>query len=195
MNATNEAWTELGARLRRFVGRRVNDDATADDITQDVMLKVQTHLDALPPEDRLPAWLLRLARNAVIDHYRAHAVRRHADVDDVDVAEDEADAETAIRELTPCLTAMIDRLPEPYREAVKLADLAGLTQQEVADRMGIGLSGAKSRVQRARQQLRDMIVDCCRIERDTRGNIIDYHTTERSSRYCGGDGDDTAPCR
>jgi RNA polymerase sigma-70 factor (ECF subfamily) len=54
--------------------------------------------------------------------------------------------------------------------------------------MGISLSGAKSRVQRARQQLRDMILDCCRVERDVRGNVMDYETTTRSSRYCGDEG-------
>jgi RNA polymerase sigma-70 factor (ECF subfamily) len=68
---------------------------------------------------------------------------------------------------------------------MKLADIEALSQQEVADRTGISLSGAKSRVQRARQQLREMILDCCKVERDARGNVVDCETTERSSRYCG----------
>jgi RNA polymerase sigma-70 factor (ECF subfamily) len=83
---------------------------------------------------------------------------------------------------------MIERLPEPYREAMKLADFAGTSQQEIADRAGISLSGAKSRVQRARHLLREMILDCCRVEHDIRGNVVDYETTDRSSRYCGDEG-------
>jgi RNA polymerase sigma-70 factor (ECF subfamily) len=68
---------------------------------------------------------------------------------------------------------------------MKLVDFGGLSQQELADRVGISLSGAKSRVQRARQMLREMVLDCCRVERDGRGNVTDYETTERSARYCG----------
>ena len=83
---------------------------------------------------------------------------------------------------------MVDRLPEPYRAAVALADVEGLGRQEIADRLGLSLSGAKSRVQRGRQQLRAMFLDCCNVERDGRGNVMEYHPTERSGRYCGEDG-------
>ena len=89
---------------------------------------------------------------------------------------------------------MVERLPEPYREAMKLADFEGLSQQEVADRTGVSLSGAKSRVQRARRQLREMILDCCHVERDVRGNVVDYETTERTPRYCCGGDDGKPPC-
>ena len=189
METLQDIWAELGTCVRRFVSRRVSDEHVAEDITQDVMLRFQTQVDAMPPEDKLPAWVFAIARNAVIDHYRARAVRDHADIAEVEsVAEDTGvEEQAAARELTPCLLRMVEQLPEPYREAVKLADFEGLSQQEVADRAGISLSGAKSRVQRARQQLRDMLLDCCKVERDGRGNVMDFETTERSSRYCGGE--------
>jgi RNA polymerase sigma-70 factor (ECF subfamily) len=195
METLADIWTELGTRLRRFIGRRVNDPHAADDITQDVLLRVQTQLDALPAGDKLPAWVFAVARNAVIDHYRARAVRNHADISGVEPAADtsEAERQQTIRDLTPCLTRMVEQLPEPYREAMKLAHGDGLSQQEVAERLAISLSGAKSRVQRARRQLREMILDCCRIERDARSNVMGYETTERSGRYCGDD-DGTPPC-
>ena len=79
---------------------------------------------------------------------------------------------------------IIRSLSRENRAAMKMAEFEGLTQQEVADRAGISLSGAKSRVQRARQMLREMVEDCCRIERDGRGNVFDFETTERSARYC-----------
>jgi RNA polymerase sigma-70 factor (ECF subfamily) len=81
---------------------------------------------------------------------------------------------------------MVERLPQPYREAVELAEFEGLTQRALADRLGISLSGAKSRVQRAREQLRTMLLDCCRIETDARGGVVDCQRTERSDGYCGG---------
>ena len=88
-------------------------------------------------------WVLAVARNAVIDHYRARTVRDHADIDDAgEVAAMGDDEERrAVRDLTPCLMRMVKQLPEPYREAVKLADFEGLSQQEIADRTGISLSG------------------------------------------------------
>jgi RNA polymerase sigma-70 factor (ECF subfamily) len=195
METLNDLWTELGGRVRRFVGSRVRDPATADDLAQDVMLKVQANLGSLPPEEKLPAWVLAVARNAVIDHYRARAIRDHADVADVEpvVDADEAERQNGLRDLTPCLLRMVEQLPEPYRAAMRMADFEGLSQQEVADRAGITLSGAKSRVQRARQMLREMVEDCCRIERDGRGNAFDFETTERSSRYCGTDEGDGEP--
>jgi RNA polymerase sigma-70 factor (ECF subfamily) len=196
MEPLQDIWTDFGARVRGFVAKQVNDPHAADDITQDVMLKVQSQLDSLPSEDKLPAWVFAVARNAVIDHYRARAVRNHADIAAFEpvTAATEDERQAAVRELTPCLMRMVKHLPEPYREAMKLADIEGLTQQKVAERTGITLSGAKSRVQRARQQLREMILDCCNVERDGRGNVLDYETTERSSRYCS-DGDGKPPCR
>ena len=196
METLQDIWVELGTRLRQFVGKRVNDPHAADDITQDVLLKVQARLEAVPPGDRLPAWVFAIARNAVIDHYRARSLRDHADVSEIEpAAGPRADEEQeALRDLTPCLERMIRHLPEPYRKAMSLADFEGVGQQEIADRMGISLSGAKSRVQRARQQLREMILDCCDIERDARGGVVDVTTTERTARYCGDATPDDGRC-
>ena len=68
---------------------------------------------------------------------------------------------------------MIEGLPDAYREAIVLTEFEGLTQKELADRLGISLSGAKSRVQRARGQLKQMLLGCCQFEFDRRGGIID----------------------
>ena len=195
METLHDIWAELGERVRGFVRKRVSDAHAADDVTQDVMLKVQTKLDVLPPEEKLPAWVFGIARNAVTDYYRARAVRDHANIDDVAPVADEGGAEEdmAVRELAPCLLRMVEQLPEPYQEAMKLADFEGLGRQEVADRAGISLSAAKSRVQRARQQLREMILDCCHVERDARGGVVDFQTTARSARYCG-DGEGKPQC-
>jgi RNA polymerase sigma-70 factor (ECF subfamily) len=187
-----DIWEELGTKVRRFVGARVNDAHAADDIAQDVLLKVQGQLGSLPAEEKLPAWVFTVARNAVVDYYRARAVRDHAGVADVHLlgGREPDDAETAVRELAPCLSKMIELLPEPYRGALKSADIDQVPHQELADRSGITLTAAKSRVRRGRQQLREMILDCCDVDRDARGGVMNYQTTDRSARYCGGADDD-----
>jgi RNA polymerase sigma-70 factor, ECF subfamily len=186
--APTEAWRELRDRLRRFVGSRVRDPHAADDIAQDVLLKLQARVGDLPPEDRLPAWTIAVAKNAVVDYYRARTIRDHADIADVEPPAKTAEADgDAVRDLSRCLSRMVEQLPEPYRQAMRLVDFEGLSLQELADRVGVSLSGAKSRVQRARQHMGEMLRDCCDIERDGRGNVVDFERTGRSGRYCAGD--------
>jgi RNA polymerase sigma-70 factor (ECF subfamily) len=96
---------------------------------------------------------------------------------------DEREPESAVLDdLKTAFRRMIHSLPEPYREAVVLTDLEGLTQKELAGRLSISLSGAKSRVQRGRQKLKEMLLDCCRFEFDRRGGVVDCEP--RSMKRC-----------
>jgi RNA polymerase sigma-70 factor (ECF subfamily) len=78
--------------------------------------------------------------------------------------------------LLPCIKTMVDQLPDVYREAIIFTEYQGWTQKELAQHLGISLSGAKSRVQRAREKLKNMLLACCHFEFDRRGKIIDYHS-------------------
>jgi RNA polymerase sigma-70 factor, ECF subfamily len=153
-------------------------------LLQDVFLRVVRHLGSLRATDRPEAWLFQIARN---ESHRALRVRQRrdgrTDALDTDVpAESDADAgRDAEAELAPCLTAMVDRLPEPYRSAITLTSIRGLTQAEAARTAGISLSGMKSRVQRGREHLREMLVRCCEIAVDVRGGVSDFYRRTPSS--------------
>jgi RNA polymerase sigma-70 factor (ECF subfamily) len=82
---------------------------------------------------------------------------------------------------------LVQRLASPYREAITLTELDGLTQVAAAAQLGISASGMKSRVQRARAQLRDMLVSCCEIELDRRGGITSYRPRNGPCGCHGGD--------
>jgi RNA polymerase sigma-70 factor (ECF subfamily) len=164
-------WLELGDRLRRFVARRVDDAADAEDILQDVFLRIHTHRDTLLDEDKLTSWAYQVTRNAIADHYRG---RRPTVLLPESVAAPEPPADDVTRELLPGLPPMLARLSAEDREALLLTEIAGLTQQELADRLGLSLSGAKSRVQRARKKLRFAFVECCQVELDRRGGVASY---------------------
>lgn len=86
--------------------------------------------------------------------------------------------------LAGCLEPLVERLPEPYLDAVTLTELNGLNQKEAADELGVSLSGMKSRIQRGRGKLKDLLLDCCKIEVDRRGAVIDYE--RRNEGTCGG---------
>ncbi len=172
-------WREYHDRLRAFIGRRVEDRAAADDVLQDVFVKVHAALPSLKEAARLEGWLFQIARNAVADHYRA---RRPSEALPEWLEQPASDpAQEARRELATCLRPMVDRLPEEYREAVTLAELEGLPQKEVSKRQGISLSGAKSRVQRGRAMVLKMLNDCCRLELDHRRRVVDYQRKKDGS--------------
>jgi RNA polymerase sigma-70 factor (ECF subfamily) len=170
-------WTEFSPPLRAFLARRVPPGVEADDLLQDVFLRVVRHLGSLRANDRLEAWLFQIARNALRDALRARQRRDgRTDALDMDLPDEfGADADHAAEaELAPCLTAIVARLPEPYRSAITLTSIQGLTQAEAARSAGISLSGMKSRVQRGRAHLRDMLVRCCDIVVDARGGVADF---------------------
>jgi RNA polymerase sigma-70 factor, ECF subfamily len=171
-------WQEFSAKLRQFIRGRVSDDATADDILQDVFLKIQTRLDQLDDSSKLQSWIYLIARNAVIDHYRVR--KETVEVPESLVAETATD-DPDIEGLKVAFRRMIDALPEPYREAIVLTELEGLTQKQLAERLGISISGAKSRVQRGREQLKQALLDCCKFAFDRRGRVIDCSPRDQGS--------------
>jgi RNA polymerase sigma-70 factor (ECF subfamily) len=190
-------WEQFGPPLRGFLARRVPAGVDADDLVQDVFLRVIRSVSSLRSTDRPEAWLFQIARNALRDALRAR-LRRDGRTDPLDddlpAAIDALAERAAEEELAPCLTAMIDRLAEPYRTAITLTSLQGVTQADAARLAGISISGMKSRVQRGRDQLRQMLVTCCAIAVDVRGGVSDFHRREPGA--CGGPaaGATTATC-
>jgi RNA polymerase sigma-70 factor, ECF subfamily len=178
MNATLEQiWHEFAEKLGRFIHTRVADPATAQDILQDVFVKIQQQLGRLNDTAKLQGWIYQIARNAIIDHYRAH--KETVEVPDSLPAEPESN-DGEIEELKAAFRRMIYHLPEPYREALVLTEFDGLTQQQLAEHTGLSLSGAKSRVQRGREKLKSMLHECCTFEFDRRGKVIDCTARKKS---------------
>ena len=173
-------WAEFAPPLRAFLARRVPPGVDADDLVQEVFLRAIRHADSLRRTDRPEAWLYQIARNALRDALRARLRRdgRHDPIDsddDLAAAPDPTADRAAEAELAPCLTSMVDRLPEPYRTAITLTTLQGTSQAEAARQLGLSHSGMKSRVQRGRDQLRDLLVRCCAIAVDVRGGVSDFN--------------------
>jgi RNA polymerase sigma-70 factor (ECF subfamily) len=167
-------WREHRARLRAFVARRVRDADAVDDIVQDIYVKAHTGMHALRSPERIAPWLYRIAANAIADHYRALRPTEELP-EDLPAPEQERDF-TA--ELARCVAPFLAGLPETYRAALELAEIDGLPQREVAERLGLSLSGAKSRVQRGRKLLRERFLECCDIEATAGG--LDYAPRPRS---------------
>lgn len=177
-------WDEFTAQLRRFIAGRVRGEADVDDILQEVFFKIHRGLERLEDPARLHAWVYQIARNAIIDHYRQGEQNVEVPSELPDRIAEEGDSEGAEAEVATWLRPMAEDLPEKYREALLLTDIEGLTQKELAERLDISLSGAKSRVQRAREKLKDVLLECCHLEVDRRGRVVDWESRQEDCRYC-----------
>lgn len=169
-------WRALEAKLRPFVARRVFREADVDDVIQDVFLRMQRGLPGLRDEERFGPWVYQVARSAIAEHQRSAA--RHPLVGEPPPEAEALPAETgeddeSARLLASSLTLFVAALPSPYREALTLTELEGMSQKDAAEMLGVSLSGMKSRVQRGRQRLRAALEDCCHIALDARGRVVD----------------------
>lgn len=194
-------WRELRARLGTFVGRRVGNPQDAEDIVQDIFVRMQRNIGALSSAERLDAWAFRIARNAIVDHYRASDRREVPGkgaakiVDELAADPDGGEPATDARaEMAHCIAPMVRQLPDGYRETIELTELGGLTQSAAAERLGLSVAGTKSRVQRARARLRTMLVRCCEIETDRRGRVVAFEARGgEGCAACADEGRDRRP--
>jgi RNA polymerase sigma-70 factor (ECF subfamily) len=164
----------VAAQIRPFVERRVAAH-DVDDVMQEILQRVHTGADTLDDDTRFAAWIHRVARNAITDNYRRTG--RRGAKHDAFAAEWRGDAdekEDALASLSVAVRAFVEMLPTPYREALQLTEIEGLTMREAAEREQVSVSGMKSRVQRGRRLLRELFEACCEIALDARGHVIEY---------------------
>jgi RNA polymerase sigma-70 factor (ECF subfamily) len=195
LDAANATRGEVHSRVLAYVSRRVRSREDAEDIAQEVMLRIHRHSADLEHADRMAAWAYRIAANAIADHYRRPARRELPSGQAADVpAPEQERAEPGsiepdpheLREvLAACLAPLIERLPPMYREALELTEFEGRSQVEAATQLGLSVSGMKARVQRARHQLRELLLDCCHVELDRRRSVTDVRSRSAACDTCG----------
>ena len=165
-------WKNLRGELRGFLVGQVGESAAADDLLQDVFLKLQRRVSGLKQTTSPRAWLYRVARNTVVDHWRQ---RRDTTELPSNLAHPEVPTEELIQaKLALCMRPMIESLPGTYADAMCLTELDELPQEKAAQRLGISLTALKSRVRRGRAQLKKMLLQCCEFELSTGGRVLDY---------------------
>lgn len=160
-------WNDSRDQLMRFVLRHTRDKSLAEDIVHDVFLKVHDKLPQLRAHDKMQGWIFGIAKNTVIDHFRRTAKTIRA----VDLDWD-SDGVTLNDCVSACLREMMTTLPNKYRQALELAELKDMSQLELSKKLNISYSGAKSRVQRARQMLRERMDETYHIQFDHYGNAV-----------------------
>ena len=164
-------WQEHKKELRLFILKRVKDEELADDIMQDVLMKIYNFCISKSGVRNVRSWLFKIAQNTIADYYRKQSKFVIQDALPDIVQEDE---NLAYKEATLFILPMIGFLPEKYALPLKLSDIDNVKQDEIAKRLNLTLSAAKSRIQRARQLLKKEFITCSHIETDPQGNIISF---------------------
>lgn len=168
MNASQtQIWIDTQKKLKNFVLSYTHDSDIAADIVQDVFLKVHAKISQVQEPDKLPGWIFQITRNTITDYFRKKS--KSIMLRDIDWESDLVSLNDCV---SSCLSDMLTTLPEKYRQALEMTELKNLSQVELATTLNISYSGAKSRVQRARQMLKEKMDKAYLLKFDSYGNVI-----------------------
>jgi RNA polymerase sigma-70 factor (ECF subfamily) len=170
-------------KIQRFLNRIV-DEADAEDLTQEVFVKVYKAMPGFRGESSLSTWIYRIAANTAFDHIRNASSRRTSQHDDVFKMEEFVsenamtsenvffpDTQLIRKDMSNCIRGIVDSLPELYRTTLIQSDLEGLTNAEIAEARGISLYTVKIRIHRGRTKLRKAINNRCVLYCDSRNEL------------------------
>lgn len=170
LDALSAAWAAHAPELRGWLRHRLGNAGEVDDVLQDVFLKALHQGERFGGVHNARAWLFQVARNTLVDRLRVARVNIELP-DDLAALTDEVDA---VDSLTVCLPRVLSELSAPDREAIMLCDLQGMAQADFAQRSGLSLSAAKSRLQRARERLRQRMTEVCQVQISDTGHVSDF---------------------
>lgn len=166
-------YTAFHKTMLNYIKSKVSSKEDAEDILHNVFVKVFNTAETLPQKKKIADWIFIITRNAIYDHYRKQSVRKSEGMDEQFIANTpEEILPDTTHGLDQCIMRFIERLPEQDQHIMIAAELKGIRQKELAEQYSMPYSSLRSRVQRGREKLKQMLTDCCRIELDRRGNIV-----------------------
>lgn len=167
---TEVIWREYAIEMKSYISRQIPDENTAEDILQNVFLKIHSDVNQIQRIGNLQAWLYRTTKNTMIDYFRSKKFNSELDEK---YTEDEKTEDT-VEHIAKSIRFFIKKLDEPFRQVMILSELKQMSQKEIAKKLNSPYSTIKSRVQKGRELVKKMMLDCCHYEFDRRGNVIDY---------------------
>lgn len=167
-------YTQFRSELLGYVKSKVRSREDAEDIVQNVFIKISANIDKLADDVKLKNWLFTITRNTVIDYYRVNANKRKVAVaDEIDEHVFDARDPDPTKGLDQCMNSMINLLPDEYRDIIIESEIKGVKQKDLADKYGIAYPSMRSRVQRGRERLKQLFYNCCHIATDKHGNVLE----------------------
>lgn len=172
-------WTDFNHELRAFILNKVKDESIADDILQEVYLKIIENLEKVSATKNMRQYIYGIARNTTIDHFRN--VNRQTEPEEQTLSFSEEETQSLNATIADCcIKPFINQLPEKYQEALIKSELENISQKDLAKELNISYSGAKSRVQRGKEKLKELILVCCNFPSDSYGNLMNVEDKDCS---------------
>jgi RNA polymerase sigma-70 factor, ECF subfamily len=163
-----EQWKQ---KLYPYIFGLVKNKAAAEDLLQEVFIKAIEKRSSLKNAERLEAWLFAISRNTVFNYLRSNKPSCQCHCTKEQVTEP-TEKKNYNEELLECLPRFINKIPQDYRQALTMADIELLPQKQIAEQLNISLTAAKSRVQRGRKKLKEVLEAGCFMEFDVYGNLV-----------------------
>lgn len=171
-------------KIHRYLARLTGAEE-ADDLTQEVFIKVNRGLKGFRGESKLSSWIYRIATNAALDHLRSRSLKQMTgEVSSRDSEKEEEDKYILLRrkgssieqqlirkEMNTCIRNVIKKLPEDYRTVIVLSELEELENREIAEILQVSIDTVKIRLHRARAKLKKELEDLCSFYHDER-NVL-----------------------
>ena len=167
-------YDEYQPRILRYVSNLIG-EADAEDVTQEIFIKVSKALSEFRGESKISTWLYRIATNTALDYMRSSTYQQKATILPDDSVEGEVEDrniwtgekvpvlewQVVRKEMGNCVHEYIQKLPENYRTVLVLGEFEGLGNQEIADILEITLGTVKIRLHRARERLKNELIANC----------------------------------
>jgi RNA polymerase sigma-70 factor (ECF subfamily) len=179
--SVEEAWLAYRQKLLNFITSKIENKEDAEELLNEVFIKLTEAINKNTPPDNISAWLYRVTKNSIIDYYRT---KKHFEPLAENVSENNStnnEEMDTIKQLSQCILPMINALPETYQQPLMLSEIEGYKYQEVATTLGISVSAVKSRILRGREKLHKSMVSCCTIHKNDSNETVDYDKKMGSS--------------
>ncbi|MFD0978003.1 sigma-70 family RNA polymerase sigma factor [Salinimicrobium gaetbulicola] len=165
----SEVWVLYKDALRNYIFKIVKDHDMANELSHEVLMKVYSSCCSGRPILNIRSWLFQIAYNTCMDHFKRSGKTTELQGDFA-----EPESSEIFSNASEFVLPLLKLLPKKYSEPLELADIKGLSQQEVADKLNLSLTATKSRVQRARKLLKDQITECVNLEVDPSGQLTAF---------------------
>lgn len=178
-------YTQFYSSLLSFIRSKIKLKEDAEDILQNVFVKISTNVDKLADEEKIQSWVYTITRNAIIDYYRVNAKAKQVSVDEaMEDSLSEQETIDSTKGLDHCMTGMINLLPEEYRDIIIDSEIKGIKQKDLAEKYSMAYPSMRSRVQRGRERLKQLFYNCCHIETDRLGNVLEAQSRNDCAGPC-----------
>jgi RNA polymerase sigma-70 factor (ECF subfamily) len=169
----NQLWQKFNKALLNFIKKNIFNPEDAEDILQNVFLKIHTHIHKLKEKEKVASWIYQITRNTIIDSFRTTVKKKEEHLPHIDskaATTHHTGDESWKEEITILLMEMVEELPEKYRSVLKWYEFEGLSHKDIARRLGVSISGSKTRVQRSREKLKELLICGCRVQLESDKN-------------------------